>query len=103
MPRYVLKKLKREKTDSKSPMAANEWMRNISIPVNQAIVEALEVGEKVYVKLEGEVTGLSINKSDSSSSAEMRLEISAVEAYETEAESKSQREYEDWRRRDGGK
>lgn len=60
MPTYKLPPLKKPKKEKGVEIAdaiPDQWRRTITIPVNDDILESLQVGEKVTVELSGEVVG----------------------------------------------
>lgn len=90
MPVY---KVKPEPDYMTSPQPASKGKKrypSVTIPVSKEIIAALEVGKPVEVTLKGTVRGLeSRESSDSdpySNRNELRVELSVVEAYPSEAE-----------------
>lgn len=83
MPDYKLpvRKKPKKSTGADAPCVGGyDWMRQISIPANKAIIDALEVGKPVTVKLTGTVVALSQNEDDQQSRAEFRIDVDEVEA-----------------------
>lgn len=63
---------------------------SVTIPVSKEIIAALEVGKAVVVELKGTVRGLesreSVDNDPYANRNELRIELSVVEAYPSEAE-----------------
>lgn len=73
-----------------APSAPDEWERTLSIPVNQAILSAMEVDGEVVIELRGKVTSLSNTRSSST----MSVVISSVDAYPADDGYQEQEQFE---------
>lgn len=72
----------------------DEWERTLSIPVNQAILSAMEVDGEVVIELRGKVASLSSNQTNTRSNASMSVVISSVEAYPADDGYEEQEQFE---------
>lgn len=84
MPTFVLPEIKKKKSDKDSPVALSSddsYRRQITIPVNKEILDALDVGDSVTVTLEGKVTELTKRESTDYKDLHIGMEISSVECY----------------------
>lgn len=91
MPVYKVK----PETDYPTAMPAESAKKkkrypSVTIPVSKEIIAALEVGKSVVVELKGTVRGLesreSVDNDPYANRNELRVELSVVEAYPSEAE-----------------
>lgn len=101
MPKFTLPKPKPQKKIN-SPMvgvASDDWSwrRKITIPINAAIANGLEVGDDTVIELRGTVVGLSMNKSESSDHCSLEIDLEAVMS-EQGPEDMKQSDYEEYRR-----
>lgn len=95
MPRYVLR-------DPDTNPTEGLWGRTVSLPVNAAILEALDVDEDATVELEGTIVG----KHSDKNSMSIEFEIRSVECYGKGGKPdgmKDQHEYNTYRLKGGGK
>ena len=86
MPRYILPdKKKDDEKSTEAPSAVGmspvDWQRRITIPVNQAIMDELEVDGGAKVTLTCKVTGMKSEENDNGSNKTVDLEIESVDAY----------------------
>jgi hypothetical protein len=65
--------------------APSEWEREISFPVNDAILTALTLGDKVSVSLVGTVIEASKNESRHGSNKSMSISIESVDVDSSDA------------------
>lgn len=104
MPKYKLPPLpKPEKGEDKpsnvgiaaSSKSPDQWQRTISIPVNDKILEALKVGDKVTATLEGEVHGTENTESKSEDyehiNKSIRVMVAEVEVYAKDEDGSEER------------
>ena len=102
MPRYRLPPLKESRDEEKNEVAMDSsdsfpsrWDREIRIPVNKAIIDAVKAGQEVEVTLRGKVTEVeSHDREDGKQSRNMvSLELMDVEIYEEEPEESMEKGY----------
>ena len=88
MPEYILPAVKGQPEDDAIETTRDEyrypdqWARRISIPVNTEILEALQIGGRVTVTLDGTVEEMTNNQSAGGAGrTEIVLVVSSVDAY----------------------
>tara|TARA_R110000782_G_scaffold164974_3_gene256897 strand:- start:313 stop:663 length:351 start_codon:yes stop_codon:yes gene_type:complete len=96
MPKYDLPPLPKPEKDeemvenmpttgmSSSPKSPDKWQRTISLPVNDAILESIKVGDNVSVTLMGEVHGTEnseTSEDDYGNNKSIRVMVTSIEAY----------------------
>lgn len=83
MPTYKLPPEEKEKDydDMPETTGVDSYQRTVTIPVNDAILDELSVGDEVMVTLTGEITGLSKHESPDYESRNISVKITQVEAY----------------------
>lgn len=84
MPKFTLparKKPKKDKTMAAMPM--DDYRRHVSIPANNEILGALDIGDKVTITLEAKVSELSKHESADYKDMHFGVEVMSVEAYPT--------------------
>lgn len=64
-----------------APQFPDEWDRRIRIPVNEAIMQALQMNDEVSVTITGQVRELSSNASEDREARFMEVMIDRVDAY----------------------
>lgn len=92
MPTYKLPPEKKHKSsDSEAVLAESldEYDRSIRVPVNTEILDALSVGDKVDIKLMGEVTETSKRDSPDYKSRSITVKVSQVDAYTEDYDKKA--------------
>lgn len=106
MPKFNLPKPKPSKKGDKYPVTAAgddwHWRRRISIPINMAIANGLEVGDDAQITLRGTVVGLSMSKSESSDHCSLEIDVDTVMS-EQGPEDMDQDDYESYRKNGGGR
>ena len=70
----------------------DQWQRQITIPVNKEILDALDVGDNIAVVLEGKAIELAKRESDEHKDMHIGIEISSVECYST-GNSKAEKQF----------
>lgn len=99
MPRYKLPPVKEMEEEENEPMEASmdsfpsRWDREIRIPVNQAIIDAVKAGAEVEVTLRGKVSEIeSHDHEDGKHNRKMiTVDLTDVEIYEESAEDAMER------------
>lgn len=89
MPKFELPPLKESKEntleavpENYDPITEDRWYRQVRLPANAEIIDALEVGGMVELKLKGTVTMLeSLQEARGKDRQELEIELSSVEAY----------------------
>jgi hypothetical protein len=86
MPKFKLPELKKPKRDKGAevaPMMDDAWRRNITIPANKEILDALNVGDECTITLTGKVNELVKREGAEYKDMHFGIEVSSVEAYPT--------------------
>jgi hypothetical protein len=96
MPKYDLPPLPKPEKDeemvdnmpttgmSSSPKSPDKWQRTISLPVNDAILESIKVGDNVSVTLMGEVHGTEnseTSEEEDGNNKSIRVMVTSIEVY----------------------
>lgn len=79
MLKYKLPPIDKEEQDEpKTAINNDEWRRRITIPVNDEILQALQVGDTVTIELTGKVTTLNSNESEESQEKNITIMVTQV-------------------------
>lgn len=82
MPKYTLPKIKKEKKNRLSAGCSIEndyYRRRITLPANQAILDALAIDDEVTIVLKGKVTELDKHESPDNKRLNFGIEFDSVE------------------------
>lgn len=87
MPTYKLPKPKKPKKGNDRALAVDDdYRRRINLPANEAIINALSVGDSVVVTLHGEVERVENVEGTDYSDRSFSINVSSVEAYPDDAD-----------------
>lgn len=104
MPKYVAPKPKKANHQAEPMVHSDqEWRRRISIPVNREILDSVKVGDTVTLEVAGKVVSTSAREEDGTSCCELSLQMQSVATDHDDPNDMDNQDYEDWRRRGGGK
>jgi hypothetical protein len=87
MPEYILPALKESKgknseIETYDPETEDRWFRQIRIPVNKEIIDALAIGDVAELTLKGKIISLESRETEKGKGRkEIEIELSSVEAY----------------------
>lgn len=83
MPKYTLPAEKKNKNKRKAgSVAASDdvhWMRRISLPVNKAILESVDAGDMVTVRIDAEIEGVMMSESPDHKECSVKLNLTSVD------------------------
>lgn len=79
MPTYKIPEEKDEREEA--PTIDSNWMRHVQLPVNEAILDAVNVGDDVTVTLKAKLNGMEKKDSVERKNYSISLNISEVEVY----------------------
>jgi hypothetical protein len=91
MPRFELPPLKEKDNEDglRSMGMDEEWMRRVTIPANQEILDYLGIDDDAQVTITGRIVGLRNNRSKDYNDQNIEIEITAVEAYRSDEATES--------------
>jgi len=95
MPTFKLPKPKKKaKREVEVAIASDEdmWRRRITIPANDAILDALAVDDEITVTLKGKVIGLRNVESKDYNDQNIEVEVSQVSAYPADSDAEEEEE-----------
>ncbi len=80
MPTYKFPPLKRAKKSgpNTAPEPEDSWRRRVTMLVNGDILDCCEIGDDMTFTITGKVVAMSMNRSDSSESHDITLELSSI-------------------------
>ena len=85
MPKITFKEPKRKKEQMNEPVpiaSDEEYMRNVSLPVNDEILEEVEMDQLVVVTIIGTVTSMRNHTSNDYNDKSITVKASSIEVYE---------------------
>lgn len=83
MAKHTFPPLKKKKStkvgQAVAPYDDDEWRRRVSLPVNDKILDTIEVGDMITLTIKAKVLGKSENTDHQKSRCDLSIEIASIE------------------------